>query len=317
MFINDHDLTGLYISADMHAKAAQNRYLRSVRLHIFALVGAALAQMLASIHEEFANLLGIPAVLLAVGWTWERIWYLVVALFVSIILLIRLLLRLRPDKHWVHSRELAEAAKRLSWYYAMGLKPNGAPCSAGEDVRALLQQDLHDLRRQHLAYILPNSIEGPIITESMERLRSEPADIRMQAYVADRLDEQISWYRGKVTWNNNRAKAFKYGQYVAEGVALVGAVLLAFHVGNTSKWTVLMYPGLSAAAAILAWVSHKRFHEVADTYRRTADALNSLRVEMLADGQPGLDEIRLTDWVQRCEGIMDREHALWVTRRAG
>jgi len=312
LFLNDHDLTGLYISADMHAGEAQNRYLRSVCLYIVALVGVALAQMLASIHNDIAALLDIQTVLLPDGWTWERIWYFVLAMFVIITLSIRLLHHWFTPKHWVHSRELAEAAKRLSWYYAMGLKPDGTPCSAGENVQAMLQQTLHDLRVKHLANILPNDNEGPIITETMERLRTEPVDVRLQAYMTGRLEEQIRWYRLKIIWNKKRVKIFEYCKNVAEFVAFIGALLLAAYFRNTSKWTVLMYPGLSTYAAILAWVNHKRFNKVAETYSRAADALESLLIEMRMDGQNGLDEIRLADQIHRCENIMDQEHDRWV-----
>jgi hypothetical protein len=310
--LRDQDLGDLFQFADQQANKAQTRFMRTVRLHVVALVGASLAQAFASLHEQISQKLPIFMQTGLVVESWEQVWYRFLAFFVILILLSRFWMRCRPHHQWINYRAAAERAKQLAWFYALGVSAQGKVLADEAEAERQLLAELNTSQAKVAASeSLPNAI-----SPAMRQLRAATIQQRVQVYVDNRLAEQVAWYKRKARWNRGRLLLCQCILYLVEVVALVAALLLAFKVLDTSKWTGLMYPCLSIAAGMVAWLGHKRYKEVATAYAATQKELQDL-----LDKAPGLqtaaDEAAFAQWVQQSEDAMAREHEIWHKRRGG
>ena len=272
--LDDQALPAAFHIADQNANRAQTRFMGYVQLHVLVLLLATLAQALASLHSEIADFFAITTPAFTLDWDWEQVWYRLLSGLVAGILLTRLWLHRRPDKRWRQYRAEAEQIKHLCWLYCMGLTTT-----------------------------IPTSLEH---TPQMQALRKASAVERREVYLQQRLGEQLRWYQSKAAWHQRRDRCFKVLKILAELLALAAAGCLWFKVAESFKWTALMYPCLSIAAASLAWVSYKRYAETATSYQHTSEQLLNILVKPPAD---------LAELVENSEQILCREQQLWLARR--
>lgn len=311
------EFTELFHRADLYANNAQKRYLQFVRWHILVLLGASFAQVFASLHSEIAYWFCLSPPQFMSAWDWERIWYVVLAVFVGGILITRFVLGKSPHKPWIKARALAEQAKQFSWYYAMGLTSEGQPIANDETASEWFNNALQPLQIAWKEIQLNDCFDNEkLISPFMEALRTAILATRLKTYEEKRYQEQLKWYQDRANRNKARTHLFKFIQNVAELFAFLGAVFLALRLGGFSKWTGLMYPGLSIAAATLAWTGHKRYQDNADAYTHTVDELKSLDPEFKAlKAAALLEQNRFAELVKRSEEILGHEHVLWYTKR--
>jgi hypothetical protein len=120
----------------------------------------------------------------------------------------------------------------------------------------------------------------------------------------ERLEDQISWYDAKSSYNQRRYKWLKLLEIAtAASLPVVAAV-------HSPVWVT---GGLAAAIVVLESVQHLyQFQEHWITYRSTAEALKHERYLYLATAGPYAEDDRHRQLAERLEGLVSQEHAKWT-----
>jgi hypothetical protein len=127
-------------------------------------------------------------------------------------------------------------------------------------------------------------------------------------YYKRRIQDQLGWYRMKAKWNRRRGQAW-FGALIAiNGFALISAIA-RIAMPEFERWpTDILVAG---AAAVLAWVQTKKFHELSATYTLTAH-----EILLMNETLPATDkEADFSIFVGDAENAFSREHTQWQARR--
>lgn len=286
----DADLPGLFQGADSASMRGQRRHVRAVQLRLtFAIVAAATG--VASFRVGAA---GID--LLSVG--------TVIALM--IVVSVEFYLKsVRPEETWYDGRALAESAKSLSWRYAVGAAPFGKlteqPRPAYVDGLTML---LHDAP--------PTSIRptaAPAVTEPMQALRDTPLDVRREAYLRDRVEDQRKWYTRKA--ERNEALAYRWG------IALLTIEIIGIFAALSRAVGLVSFDLAGVVAAFIgagaAWLAVRQYSTNARAYTYAAHELSIVyqRLDSI------VDEAAWAAEVADAEEAISREHTMWRASRSG
>lgn len=314
---NNAHLPRLFQVSDDLADCAQRKYLSSIRLHIISLLGASLTQMALSLLGYLQE----KSILIAPPLTGKALNVLL-GTFVLMILLTRFILRQRHwEKIWYHSRTTAEQVRRLTWQYMMGLNLAGDPDSTDPPAaRRAFLAEIATLDNQWTSRVSASAnladarLQAPEVTPFMDARRNEsPAD-RQRFYREQRLQEQAVWFDAKAKLNNRRARQFGWFQITAEALAALVAVLFAVEYLGF-RWSALMWPLLTIAASVLAWIGYRRYAELADSYTQTAEQLHHLLEDLKLCTEAADADVQFAHLVRKTEGLLARENSLWITRR--
>lgn len=314
---NNAHLPRLFQVSDDLAYRAQRKYLSSVRLHIISLLGASLAQMALSLLGYLQE----KHFLIAPPFT-DKILNVLLGASVLMMLLTRFILRQRHwERVWYHSRTTAEQVKRLTWQYMMGLNLAGDPDSTDPPVaRRAFLAEIATLDNQWTSRVGASAnladarLQAPEIPPFMDARRNEsPAD-RQQFYREQRLQEQVAWFDIHAKRNNRRARQFGRFQIASEALAALVAVLFAVEYLGF-RWSALMWPLLTIAASVLAWIGYRRYAELADSYTQTAEQLRHLLEDLKLCAEAAETDVQFAHLVRKTEGLLARENSLWITRR--
>ena len=130
-----------------------------------------------------------------------------------------------------------------------------------------------------------------------------------QTYLTDRVDDQMSWYDSKSTWNQKRYKQLRF---LATGLSLLIPFATGFLTDNRDwlKWSI---GAAGIGIAIIEYLlSMNNYHENWVEYRATAEALKREKLLFLTKaGRYQKSESPFQDFVVRCEAIMAGEHEGW------
>lgn len=291
--MNSEDYPALYASADKASLAAQRQYVWLTRAEIgLMLLAAAIAALRVLGLVPSGPLAGVLAVVL-LGAFGVRVANRV----------------LRPDKIWFDGRAVAESIKSAAWRYAMHLEPfAGDHESARAALLSILDEALQS--RRELTHVLEIDASRPLIGRSFNEIRGLSESERVQRYIADRLDDQQTWYRVKAR-ENRRSGAFWYWTGLGAQLIAVAAAVLA--IWMSSAFAVI---GLLSAVATATTASAQlgRDDELARSYGLAAAELAQIKVAlveaMTRTGEP------LADRVRDAEGAISREHTMWVAKRS-
>jgi hypothetical protein len=216
---------------------------------------------------------------------------------------------LKPEQDWYRCRALAESVKTLTWRYMMRAEPfMGAPATARAEFRNHLQL-LFNENRTTAEKISSNWADGDQITAEMDRIRGISLDDRKLFYLADRVQEQRSWYGRKAGDNRAHAK-----RWVAVGVACyVVAIILALARIKFPSWHIWpIEPIIVFASSAIGWMQIKKFNELGAAYTVAAHEIGLIRPK--ADAVHSEDEF--SEFVNDAEKAFSREHILWIARQS-
>jgi hypothetical protein len=197
---------------------------------------------------------------------------------------------------WIAVRAAAEALKREVYKRAAKCKPyDGTPQEADLALikeKQAIEADLGDVEEA--------------AAESMDLPKSE---IDLNAYVINRVDNQISWLRRRAGDHARQAAALRGAEIV---VAFVGVMLsaagAAFGETLTAKY-LAPFIGVvtTVSTALIAHIEAGRYDFIAAMYRATAKRLENEQ----ASHTPTTP---LPDFVDRCEAILSAENTAWMAK---
>ncbi len=277
----------LYDAADAASLEGQRNYLWLLRAQIILPLSAAIAALVWSGKEGAVGISLLFLLALAASVAMQS-W--------------------RPERAWFDGRVLAESLKTISWRFAMRLRPYDASVSdadACNQVEARVAEVVKELAE--MAGKIGAKGAGPSVTTGMEAVRALPWADRRAAYLAERLDDQLSWYRRSGIQNGQLAKRWLMLVTLLQLLGLVVAVLRAAEIIEVNLFGVIS----GAVGAAVAWLQAKRHQDLVRSYGLAALELGALkgRVERVAT------EAELEALVEQGEEAMSREHTAWAAKR--
>jgi hypothetical protein len=283
----------LFRCADAASRRAQKRYLLWVRINLALLILGALVGALNADDLRGKRILQS----LAAG-------AFIAALASSLLIATR-----RWERLWYATRALAESAKSLSWKFVAGVDPFPATLPAA-DVARHFARALHDLvhNSRHLPASLAPSLDEPLPRPMLDA-RSAPIPLLRDLYLAQRIDNQHSWYAGNAIKNRRHRRIWFLLVILFHLAAILAALWLI--VDPLSPWHLAALFS-TIASAILAWGQVKRFEELALAYARTAHELSRLSAHAATiTTQPELSAL-----VTTTESTLSHEYTTWLTHRS-
>ncbi len=211
------------------------------------------------------------------------------------------------DENWFDGRAVAESVKTSSWRYMMRTEPfdDDATCNQLfiQKLRAILDER-KGLRQQLDAL----SADPRQITERMREMRRLGVRRRLDVYVRQRLDNQITWYHAKAQVNERLSERWFWASFGAEFVCLVIALSTV-----VTSMEALNLVGIAAALAVAftAWTQLGRHNELNKSYGLAWQEL--VAIKDLAESTH--TEQALQELVRAGEDAISREHTMWVAKR--
>jgi len=216
---------------------------------------------------------------------------------------------LRKDKQWYECRAIAESVKSMAWRYITATGPFRNHAADAAD-RAFLD-DLERLNKEHSGAAKEYKeelIKLPQITTTMRELRQKAVDGRLQAYVKERVGDQLGWYAKKTRTNS----VYGLGDFLLVITCQIGGVFFAgarvFNSITDVYWAAIC---VSLATALIAWSQFRKYEELAQSYGQAAAELSVIRDRASAIRS----EEDLSGYIGETELAISREHTLWLARR--
>lgn len=207
---------------------------------------------------------------------------------------------------WYKARALAESVKTSTWKFMMRAEPYQDDQTAEAKFIGVLQELLE--QNKDIGEQLSSDVSTEQITEYMLRRRATRFADRKDVYLKERIEEQKTWYAGKVKFNKNQSKKWFTLLCVAYGVAIV-LVLLKIAYPNWEY--VPTEVALVVASSIISWTQLKRFDELASAYSLTVQEIGIVhsRYRQVSSEQ------NMASFTSDAENVFSREHTQWAARR--
>lgn len=219
---------------------------------------------------------------------------------------------------WTRSRLVAEQLQSAIYRHLMGVLPpmpnDDGSTAADPDGPGNLVRHCRAIKRDAADLALLAATTTPVA-------RDKPGKtvLTIQDYLADRLDDQIGWYRSKAMTFGKEAQnlqrlEFALGLLAVVLSALVGNLLPAAATPDAlqgsplAPWLALI---ASATAAITTHIAGTRNLEISAKYFATQDLLRTLRDEWWVDPERDTPD-RVKRLVTDAEAAMAAEHGGWV-----
>jgi hypothetical protein len=284
----------LFQDADSLAARAEEKYHWLVRTKISLLIAAAVAASVTlSPKSDLARLAAIALSILLVG-------SMAFTAFVKI---------MDYDQIWSDSRAVAEALKSETWSFMMkvGLYEGRTANPDAEERFLERQRDILQKRPELYPYLTSDFEEAVQITDHMRKMRNEALESRRDYYAQNRVRDQRLWYMKKAKWNRNQGALWFAIGWILEILAIASAIVMINqqNVGINPVGIIT-----AAGAGVLSWISSRSYNEPAGSYGFTAQELLLFEEKMK---QISTEE-RLADAVLKVEGIIAREHMIWLAR---
>lgn len=212
------------------------------------------------------------------------------------------------DQDWYRCRALAESVKTSTWRFAM----RAHPFQDAENIarpKAEFRNLLRDILKanQHLAENLQHA-DADQFTASMMEIRQLPLDERIAYYVANRIDDQRSWYSRKSKANK---RAFRFWVIFTIIVYMSGAISLNAEQLGVAAATYAFDPLIVVVTSAIGWMQMKRHSELTASYNLTALEIGINR----SNSDAVKSEEDFSNFVNEAELAFSREHTQWVARR--
>lgn len=214
------------------------------------------------------------------------------------------LIQFQPERDWYAGRAVAESTKTLAWRYAVKGEPFG-PNLTDAEADGLMRARVGEVLERGQDRINVG-LGDAIVTPQMRDLRSSPFEVRQQAYLKHRTNDQRKWYSDNATKNETRATRIRF-------VLLVGEVLaVAIAAVTWGRDRPADFAGIAAAcvAAGAAWLALKQYSPLTSAYRVAAAEL-ALQASALTE----VPEEKWAQAVADAEEAISREHTMWLASR--
>lgn len=138
----------------------------------------------------------------------------------------------------------------------------------------------------------------------------------IDAYINERLDNQIEWYDKKSSSNQSRFKRCKWAEMALGGIiavltpAITACELIKYIIATSSAGIVI----------VVALHGLHNFHENWIEYRKTSELLKNKKYTYLNKAgvyKELLDDDRFILLVERCESIISHENINWANMNSG
>lgn len=214
------------------------------------------------------------------------------------------LIQFQPERAWYSGRAVAESTKTLAWRYAVKGEPFG-PDLSDAAAEALMRARSGEVIRRGGDRI-DVGLGDAIVTSRMRQLRMETFEVRRQAYLEYRTNDQRKWYAVNARKNETRATRMRFALLAGEVLAVV---LAAVSLGRDRPAD---FAGIAAAcvASGAAWLALKQHSSLTSAYRIAAAEL-ALQASALA----GVTEDMWPQAVADAEEAISREHTMWLASR--
>lgn len=211
----------------------------------------------------------------------------------------------KAESRWYDARAVAESIKSAAWQFAVG----------GEAFR-INTLDVESQFKARLSAMLtsvpkldlpPARVDDACITSSMAKVRSMSLDDRADIYRRLRVNDQVSWYATKATWNRNRRRVFTSLTIFVEIIAVIFGLMRI--TSGLDEDLIGVFATISAG--LVAWSQAKKYEFLAETYSVTSHEIRMVRETLTAPESEG-------DWsqdVHDAEAAFSREHTMWQARR--
>lgn len=207
--------------------------------------------------------------------------------------LTRELLGPEREGRWLRARAAAEAFKREAYLLAAAAPPYDGPLT-----RSLLE------RGRGILAGVGDLQEEPVAGE--QRLKGmPPCPLSVDEYVAERLDDQIDYYRSRAGAHGTVVGRVR-GLTVALGVAAF--VLGATGGGGAGVWLVVI---TTVTASLAAYLYANRLQYLAGSYTAAARNLDALRVGWQTFGADA-DAAERDRFILDCEAVLSAENQSWI-----
>lgn len=279
------NLPSLFTATDEYSQKWQKRFLRAQKGQLALLILAALGGSTSWVLCKSFELSAFITMLSLLG-----------AVFIRLYLVTN-----TPEKKWYNGRAAAESIKTLSWKFVSGATPF-EKTKRDSDVQRLFLSRVSEILATVPTLDQP-SVGARQLTKSMKDERKKSFKDRKSYYIANRIEDQITWYNNKSTFNSKRSSLWGGSLLVVEIFAIILAILRFANIIE------LDLAGVTATvvAAGISWIQSKQYETLSQSYAVTAQEL--ARVGSL------LDSTGQRDWptnVEQAEEAISREHTLWL-----
>jgi hypothetical protein len=193
---------------------------------------------------------------------------------------------------WILARSAAESFKREMYLY----RASAGPYTAGNPSQALL-----DRRDQILGKV--KSVQSYVVEPDFSAVKI-PGPLDANAYIAERVNGQVDWFRGRAARAARVQSLFDGIQFVLSIIgALLGAALAMTGGQAYGAWVAVI---TTIIASLGAHAAAQRFGQLAVSYRATADRLEGIAARFLASKGDA------HELVERCEAALLDENQGWI-----
>ncbi len=279
-------LPAFYDSSDKYSIKWQSRFLKCQKIQLGSLMlaafGGATAWSLASFRVS--AFITVLALLAALG----------VRFYIT---------KNQPERKWYNGRAAAESIKTLAMKYTQRAVPF-QDMATGSKTDDLFIARLNEVMTTVPTLDEPVSLTNKLqITDDMRKLRAKTLAERKEYYIKLRIDDQVTWYSNKATFNSGRSNTWNVAIVVFETAAIIFAAMrLSGHLEFDTSGILA-----TAAGAAIAWLQSRQHESLAQSYSVTSHELSAV--------SSVLNEVSSEkDWatkVEQAEEAISREHTLW------
>lgn len=284
------DLSPIYFHADLSSARAQRAFFLCLSGSLISLILLAALQAFDS-HET--------------KWGREFAAIQLLLLLFSLALTVYLLVK-EPQREWFGTRALAESIKTVCWRYAMRAEPYSG---TDEKARKLFGENLIKIIRENeVSQAVVAETNAPLLTMAMNQTRGFPLDKRVQVYLVDRIEDQLTWYQKKARYNKTQALRW------FTAIIFLHALAILFAIAKLLGAAPHFWPTdtiAAAASATLAWVQARRFQDLSASYSQTYFEIGLLKEGIAL----ATSEESFSAFVSDAENAFSREHTQWQARR--
>jgi SMODS and SLOG-associating 2TM effector domain 3/SMODS and SLOG-associating 2TM effector domain 1 len=308
--LQDNDLPPLFRQADALSIRMQHRFFGMLAAELVFLTLGALVGVFSSSRIQNGHLILGESTAPFFSAT-----YLIAGTLILAALVIRLYRFVgHADARWYATRAVAESAKSLAWRYAVG----GQPFNLGLDTEAAdtlllhrLSDTLADVPRLARALNAVAKDKANPTSGTMNELRKQDLDIRIESYRTGRVDDQLRWYERKARDNHRLAHRTHWILALLEAIGVVFILLqLALSASIGASFPLEGFIAVLVTAGI-AWSQAKRYQDLSISYH-----VASREAYSLENGIPKEpSEATWAAFVDDAESAFSREHRLWRATR--
>ena len=210
----------------------------------------------------------------------------------------------KPERKWYNGRAAAESIKTLAWKYTQRAIPFPTSMTPKE------ADDLFIARLKEVLATAPK-LDEPVtttntkqITDEMRELRAKSLSKRKAYYIKSRVDDQVTWYSGKATFNAGRSESWSIAIVVLEISAIFLAIMRFAGIFEFDSSGILA----TAASGAVAWLQSRQHESLAQSYSVTSQELAAVSSVL---NQTTTE----SDWatkIEQAEEAISREHTLWI-----